>query len=300
MQEFERASQPGSPRDQPGGRGGEGPEQGWSEEKGTGYRVWLLSTQGGTPFMVVEGFSAGYTFWLSDGQLLAHDDAGVFTMDPQTRERHADLRWESLNLRYLCDPVPNPVRATEVLEGCWENRPHRERQSYLRILNVDGRPPITITQPFQSSDAFWSADGEKVLFDGGSVYFSRLFIWNRADGRLTQILGQYATRDYKDLDLSWSPDGRWLVFDGVANDLCVMTIATGDVDCFPHYVAPSTQSALWAPDSMAVAIFTRGITNSAGESGSLSWDLVVVRIPDGSVTQITDTHDAGLGYAWGR
>ncbi len=265
-------------------------------------QLWLLSTEGGTPLLLSASVNF-QVYWWNDSRLLYFDfDAGrdpnPVVYDPETHTRRVAEEWN----QFQCLAALNPVNAQEALENCG-TRGQTEERGYLRVATLDGRPPITITEPFVDHDTQWSVDGRQVLFEDGPLGRGKLFIWNRQDDRLRQIIGQVSSQDYGLLNLVWSPDGKWIAAVGHVMDLCFIRVETGAVMCIPDAVSAIGALVAWSPDSNAVLIKTNRLSNWALWNPGPIWDLFIVDVPSMKDTRITDSSGSNIkieygAYAW--
>ncbi len=267
-------------------------------------QLWLLSTEGGTPVLVSAAVSSLVNWW-NDNRLLFFDydggrDRFPVAYDPETHIRSSAEEWK----RFQCIVRFNPANPREALEDCGSGPSNADERGYLRVVNLDSRSPVTVTEPYVRTESQWSRDGKQVFFSEMPYQLfgiPKLFIWNREDGRLRQILGQVSSEGYDLDDLVWSPDGKWIAAHGKANDLCLVRVADGALTCMPHAISEVGIPDTWSPDSSALLLKTNRLGNWDPGSPPPFWDLFIVDIPSMKDTRVTDSSQIEMQeclYTW--
>ncbi len=262
-----------------------------------GNAQWVLSTQGGTPQKVNRFLGQGGD-WFKPHQLVYLDEGGAFLFDPASGRRERAERWEPA--MGACCKLIDPSGREAVLQA-----PGDVSRGYLRLLELNGRAPITITEPYGLGvDVEWSRDGEQVLFEDGPMGKSKLFVWRRSDGMLRQIVGEVSQQARDFMDLAWSPDGRWAAYGETkgGSPWYAVEIATGRVypigTEFSHYGTLIT----WSPDSRAILLWKHLYGTFGWRSGDLlvqGHHIYIVSVPDGEMVDATPRGHVPQAMAWG-
>lgn len=211
--------------------------------------LWVLSTQAGTPVRVAEDVWIG-TFWLANNQLLyrVRAEQGTFLFDPSTGQRQPAERWSRAFAR--CWTWLHATGREDLLQSC---PPDDALRGYLRIVDLAGSHPITITEPYDWADHVqWSPDGDRVLFRDGMGSFEKLYVWNRQEGAQRQVIGEVSHQGYEFGSLTWSSDGEWATFTS-HDDWYAVELSTGRVIPFgPIVPLGMAYKMVWSPDSRAI------------------------------------------------
>ena len=114
-----------------------------------------------------------------------------------------------------------------------------------------------------------------------------------AEVETTSVTGTwYSQRDEPPCDVveEWFSDGTRILF-YAAGDVCIATVAAGRIDEVMNLSMSSGRHATWSPDGAQVAFVSR-------PSGNKNFEIFVVKIETGDVTQVTYTNYDHFDLHW--
>lgn len=305
----------------------------WSQES----RLWIVSQQdvccpsrspdGSQIAYFVREESEVWSLWIadSDGQnamqisepYLYHSTGGIgaeWSFDGQYIAFRARYDADSV-IVYVLDAVTGQVTtAVPGLDFDWSRTTNQlvvyEGQSASRLDVIDipsgtAHWLLNVYLPNHYGALDWMPNRQTIVFstpvDQEVTNPSGIYAID-ADGsnlhELTRDTAQFADRDISDVQVS--PNGKFVLFgssfyteEGVGGSgLMVLDLDNGEVR---HLASGVTGPVTWSPDSKYIAF---GSTEDAEGNKVENWELFLVGLDDGSITQLTYSGAAPHGLAW--
>jgi Tol biopolymer transport system component len=155
--------------------------------------------------------------------------------------------------------------------GSWDPQGRRfvvaavlDGTSALSIVDTNGssrRRDLRLPGLGEIYNPSWSPDGKQIVFSAMKAGESDLFIYNVADGKVTQLTDD----EYADLHPAWSPDGKTIAFASdrfttSLDDLTFGSVRIALLDVATKIIRPLTASTgggkqispQWSPDGKAI------------------------------------------------
>lgn len=166
----------------------------------------------------------------------------------------------------------------------------------LYVVSADGQRLREIpTGPGTVSSPSWSPNGHDIVFAREQSEDQRVFSVNLRSGRVRLVHGEPVGLDDTDFTPSWSPDGRQIAFAREINherqNLWVIPAAGGTARSLTRASQFGQYYPRWSPDG-------RQIVFMQTEPPYITWDLHILRVRTGTVTDLTRDPSNEFDPAW--
>jgi tol-pal system beta propeller repeat protein TolB len=157
----------------------------------------------------------------------------------------------------------------------------------IRVANLDGTEPRTLTSQGRNVAPRWSPDGSKILFWSDRDGNPDVFVMH-ADGSNPVNLTRHPAED---LEATWSPDGTFIAFRSLRSgggDIYVMNADGSNVRLL---VGGPGQEAnpRWSPDGNHIAF-------DSDQAGN--FEIFVIRVDGTGLTRLSDHPDVDTTPSW--
>ncbi len=157
------------------------------------------------------------------------------------------LNADGSNLKPLNVVGNDPVWSPDGKQIAYTNREH---QSSIHVMLADGSNDKEVPfsdAPFGTNWATWSADGSKLLVEGGTrIGLHAVFVSGVNGAKVSQILDDSHSGGWT----SWSPDGKQILY---AKDDQIWIVPTSGGTPRSLAKQPGARAAMWSPDGKQIA-----------------------------------------------
>jgi TolB protein len=166
----------------------------------------------------------------------------------------------------------------------------------LYVVSADGRRLREVpTGPGAVSSPSWSPNGHDIVFAREQSEDQRIYSVNLPSGRVRLVHGEPEGLDNTDLTPSWSPDGRHIAFAREIHherqNLWVIPAAGGTVRPLTRASQFGQYYPRWSPDGRKI-VFMQTVPPY------ITWDLHILRVRTGAVTDLTRDPHNEFDPAW--
>jgi TolB protein len=166
----------------------------------------------------------------------------------------------------------------------------------LYVVSADGQRLREIpTGPGAVSSPSWSPNGHDIAFAREQSEDQQIYSVNLRSGRVRLVHGEPEGLDNTDLTPSWSPDGRNIAFAREIHherqNLWVAPAAGGTVRPLTRATQFGQYYPRWSPDGREI-VFMQTVPPN------ITWDLHILRVRPGAVTDLTRDPHNEFDPAW--
>ncbi len=258
-----------------GGRVTGGAQQGTQRKReapiARGARPWPMAL-----FLAVVGLVAG-AYWLG-GRI------GGRAAPPLTFGQSVKVTWDP-GMEIL------PAISPDGRSVAYSSGTTLDMRIFVRTVSGGRSIPLTDDTAVVQSHPRWSPDGTRVLFLAGGGAFSAPASGGPARPELPP--GRQAAI----ISASWSPDGTTIAY--VIGDTLFLRSEDGNSHPLASFFEPN--SCAWSPDGRLIACTTgNAVAQTVGNAfGNISPSgIVVCRVSDGSLVEISDSRALNQSPAW--